>query len=237
MIALDLSWLTQGAALWYLNRATGLVDLVLFTLVVVGGILATSRRTPAWWPRFGTVSLHRTLSLLALALLVVHIVSAVFDKFVDLTWMDTVVPFASSYRPFWLGLGTLAFDLFLAVLVTSLLRFRIGPTAWRSVHLLAYAAWPIAVVHGLGTGTDASTLPVLALTFACVGLVAVAAAWRVTTVPIPLAARVALFAVVALLPLWLSGWVRLGPLDPSWAQQAQHAIWNASILSTGAPHG
>jgi sulfoxide reductase heme-binding subunit YedZ len=221
---LDLSWLVHGQALWYLNRATGLVDLVLFTAVVVMGVFATSRRTLSWWPRFATVSLHRSLSLLAVLLLVVHVVTAVVDSYVSIGWLDALVPFAAGYRPFWVGLGTVALDLFVAVGLTSLLRFRIGPTAWRVVHLLAYAAWPVAVVHGLGTGTDASTLPVLALTFGCVTAVVMAAAWRVSTIRIPWPSRLGLVAMVLLLPLWLAGWVRVGPLQPHWSQQAAAPI-------------
>jgi sulfoxide reductase heme-binding subunit YedZ len=228
MTGVDFTWFTSNAALWYLNRATGLVDLALLTLVVAMGIVATSRRTPSWWPRFATVSLHRAVSLLAVCLLVVHVVSAVLDSYVDLGWTDLLVPFASSYRPFWLGLGTVAFDLFVAVTVTSLLRFRLGPNVWRGVHLLAYAAWPVAVVHGLGTGTDASTLPVLALTFGCVAVVVMAAAWRVSVIDLPLVGRLSLLALVALLPLWLGGWVRLGPLQPTWSDQAQQTVWSTT---------
>ena len=233
MIGLDFSGLLHGSALWYLNRATGLIDLVLFTAVVVMGIVATSRRSPSWWPRFATVSLHRSLSLLAVALLAVHIGAAVVDSYVNIRWLDVIVPFAGSYRPFWLGLGTVAFDLFLAVAVTSLLRFRIGPKAWRAVHLLAYGAWPVAVVHGLGTGTDASTLPVLALTFGCVAAVVVAAAWRVSTIQATLPTRLALLAVVLLLPLWLAGWVRIGPLQPQWSQQASASLITSTSTTTG----
>jgi sulfoxide reductase heme-binding subunit YedZ len=220
VIGLDLSWLVHGSVLWYLNRATGLIDLVLFTAVVVLGIVGTSRHSPSWWPRFATVGLHRSLSLLAVVLLVVHVVTAVADTYVSIGWLDAVVPFVGSYRPFWLGLGTVALDLFVAVGITSLLRFRIGPAAWRGVHLLAYAAWPVAVVHGLGTGTDASTLPVLALTFGSVTAVVMAAAWRVSTIRVPLPTRLGLLALVLLLPVWLAAWVRLGPLQPQWSQQA-----------------
>ncbi|MFZ0323084.1 MAG: ferric reductase-like transmembrane domain-containing protein [Actinomycetes bacterium] len=229
-----LSWLSQGSALWYLNRATGLVDLVLFTLVVVMGVVATARTAPRWWPRFATVSLHRWLSLLAVALLGVHVAAAVMDSYVDLHWLDVVVPFASSYRTFWLGLGTIAFDLFAAVVITSLARHRIGPRTWRTVHLLAYAAWPVAVVHGLGTGTDASTLPVIALTFACVTVVAMAAAWRASMLNVVWPGRLALVALALLLPVWLGSWARIGPLQPDWSKRAAVAPSTSVVVPSSA---
>jgi methionine sulfoxide reductase heme-binding subunit len=141
--------------LWYLTRATGAVALLLLTASVVLGILGAVRFGSPRWPRFLTAGLHRNLSLLVLALLAVHILTAVLDSFAPIGLKDAVVPFVSAYRPLWLGLGALAFDLLLALAATSLLRRRLGYRAWRSVHWLAYGSWPLALTHGLGTGSDA----------------------------------------------------------------------------------
>ena len=86
--------------------------------------------------------------------LAVHIVTAVLDSFAPISLLDAVIPFAGSYRPLWLGLGAVAFDLLLAVDDHQPARERLGHRAWRAVHWLAYACWPLAVVHGLGTGSD-----------------------------------------------------------------------------------
>ena len=161
--------------LWYTTRGAGLVSLLLLTAVTVLGVLSVARFEAAGWPRFVTTGFHRNLSLLAVVLLALHIVTAVVDPFTHLGWTAAVIPFASYYRTLWLGLGTVAFELLLAVLLTSLLRGLIGRTAWRAVHWLGYAAWPVAVAHGLGTGTDAWSLWVLMLTAACV----VAVGWAV----------------------------------------------------------
>ena len=101
------------------------------------------------WPRFATTFLHRNISMLAVVFLVAHVATVVLDGFAPIGWKDAVVPFASAYRPLWLGFGAVAFDLVLALVVTSLLRNRIGPRTWRLVHWLAYVCWPFAVVHGL----------------------------------------------------------------------------------------
>jgi predicted ferric reductase len=128
--------------------------LVILTVVVALGVADVSRISSVYWPRFLTDGLHRGASLLALVFLSLHIAMTVLDTYVPIGLLDAVIPFHSSYRPFWLGLGAAAFDLLLAVLITSLLRYRIGGGAWRAVHWLAYACWPLALLHGLGTGTD-----------------------------------------------------------------------------------
>jgi sulfoxide reductase heme-binding subunit YedZ len=63
--------------------------------------------------------------------------------------------------------------------VPSLVRARIGPRIWRGVHWLAYAAWPIALLHGIGSGSDAGTGWLLALVVGCVSAVAAAVGWRI----------------------------------------------------------
>ncbi|MEU9411610.1 ferric reductase-like transmembrane domain-containing protein [Streptomyces sp. NPDC048281] len=166
--------------LWYANRATGAVCLVLFTVVVLLGIAVRLCTRLPGLPRFGTMSLHRTLSLSATAFLALHITVAVVDGYVNITALDALVPFVSDYQPLWLGLGTVAFDLLLAVLVTSLLRDRLGHRAWRAVHWLAYASWPVALVHGIGIGTDTGTDWMTWLTVTCVATVITAFALRAT---------------------------------------------------------
>src|SRR5579859_5448697 len=141
--------------LWYTTRGAGAVSLVLLSAVIVLGILGASRYEAPGWPRFVTTGFHRNLSLLAVVFLALHIVTAVVDPYTSLGWTTVLIPFTSSYRTLWLGLGTVAFDLLLAIVLTSLLRRFIGQPAWRGVHWLAYACWPVAVLHGFGTGTDA----------------------------------------------------------------------------------
>src|SRR3979409_2214666 len=152
--------------------------MVLLSAVVVLGILSTMRFGSAGWPRFLTTGLHRNLSLMAVVFLALHIVTAVVDPFTHLGWLTAVVPFSSYYRTLWLGLGTVAFELLVAIVVTSLARPLVGQTAWRLVHWLTYASWPIAVIHCLGTGTDVWSAWSLVLTALCMGAVIAAIAYR-----------------------------------------------------------
>ena len=142
------------APLWYTTRATGLVAMVLLTISMAFGLLSSVGYQRPGLPRFVTVGLHRNASLLALAFTAAHVITTVVDSFVHIPVQDAFIPFISSYRPLWLGLGTVASDLILALTVTSLLRSRMGYRTWRAVHWTAYACWPVALLHGLGTGTD-----------------------------------------------------------------------------------
>jgi predicted ferric reductase len=168
--------------MWYASRSTGLLALVLFTASVVLGALGGGRFSRAGWPRFTIAALHRNVSLLAVAFLVVHVVTATIDPYAGIGWLAAVVPFVSAYHPFWLGLGAVATDLAAAVVITSLLRPRIDVRLWRAVHWLGYACWPVALVHGIGIDpADFRLSWVLVLNCLCALAVVVAIGWRAGT--------------------------------------------------------
>jgi predicted ferric reductase len=172
----------HGPGLWYVTRATGLASLVLLTVSVLLGLLVAGRFTSSRWPRFLTQGMHRNVSLLVLAFLALHIGGTAADSYTSISLAAAFVPFASSYKAMWLSLGAVALDLLIALVVTSLARGRLGYRAWRRVHWLAYACWPVAIAHGLGIGTDRSVTWVVTLTLACIGCVGAAATWRVLTI-------------------------------------------------------
>ena len=210
-----------STALWYLTRATGLVSLLLLSATVILGTVASLGWTTDRWPRFLSQSVHRNLSLLCITLIGVHVITTVGDGYVPIGFADAVLPFRSPYRPVWVGLGAVAFDLLLAVGVTSALRRRIGVGAWRGVHWLAYACWPIAVLHGLGSGSDAR-LPGATLVFLlCVTSVAAAVTWRLAagrarSVSWRLGGAIVSAVVVVVIALFAT----LGPLRPGWSHRA-----------------
>jgi hypothetical protein len=109
---------------------------------------------------------------------VAHVGGLLFDPYAELRLVDLVLPFLASYRPVWLGLGTLALDLIGVITVVSLLRHRVGPRVFRLVHWATYALWPTALLHALGSGTDAGTVWFRAFAAVCVGLVVTAFGWR-----------------------------------------------------------
>lgn len=210
------------SAYWYLARATGIVSLVLLTASVVLGVLGPLRFTvPGRWPRFAIDTLHRDVSLLVMAVLVIHIVTSVLDGFAPINLLDAVVPFRTPYRPLWMGLGAFSFDFLVALVITSLVRRRLGYRAWRAIHWLAYASWPVAVLHGLGTGSDTKEWWNLALTAVCLVAVLVAVWARIqAAAPEHGGFRQAAIALAVATPIGLAVFTLAGPLQSGWARRA-----------------
>ena len=163
---------------WFVARGSGAVTLLMLTASFVLGIPTVLSSGSRLAPRLLLQQLHRNISLLVVVFLTLHVATSVFDTFVDIRWIDVVVPFVSHYQAWWLGLGAIAVDLLLAVLVTSLLRTRLSYRAWRNVHVTSYACWPIAFVHGLGAGTDTGQAWSIWLSVGCAAAVVLATLWR-----------------------------------------------------------
>ncbi len=209
------------SAYWYLTRGTGTVALILLTLSVALGVMNWRRVRTERIPRFVLDAVHRNVSLLAVAFTAVHVVTSLLDGFAPITVVDAIVPFVSAYRPLWLGFGAVAFDLLLALVITSLMRQRLGYRAWRLAHWLAYACWPVAVLHTFGTGSDVKFGWMLAITAVCVTAVVVAVLVRATAGwPKRLGVRVPAIAACAAVPLGLIIWLPTGPLAKGWARRA-----------------
>jgi len=185
--------MSGSTAFWYASRATGIVALLLLTAVFVLGILVNRQGRLPGLPRFAVTSLHRNLSLLSVAFIGVHVLTAVLDTYVSIPVTAGVIPFASGYERFWLGLGAISFDLMLAMIVTSLLRGRMNRVLWRAIHLLAYLSWPVAFAHGIGSSKDLQQGWLLYLAVGCALVVVAATGWRLAHAArqVPRAARVA----------------------------------------------
>lgn len=141
-------------ALWVVSRGSGLALLVVFSAVVVLGVAARLGSAPKRWTTLAMGELHRTLALFCVAFLGLHVLTAILDRYVTIGWAGAVLPFASRYQTLAIGLGALAVDCAGAVLITSLVRTRLGYRTWRAVHWLAYLAWPAAFAHAVTAGTD-----------------------------------------------------------------------------------
>lgn len=206
--------------LWYATRGTGVVALLLLTASLVFGTLSSARWQTSRLPRFLVGGLHRNLTLLAVAFVAAHVVTAVADHFAPIHYKDGILPFLSPYRPIWLGLGTVAFDLLLALVVTSLIRAWLGVRMWRAIHWLAYASWPVALVHALGTGSDARLNWMALVGFGSCILVILALLMRVVRSPAPIVVRISASVATLLVPLGLFVWYLGGPARGGWAARA-----------------
>lgn len=165
-------------ALWALGRGTGITALVFLTISVALGVATRSGRRLVTLPRFAVADVHRFAALAGTTLVLLHLALLFFDPYAQLRLVDFVMPFLGSRRPVWLGLGTLAFDVLVVVVLSSLLRRRLGVRIFRAIHWTTYALWPMALVHALGNGTDAGRGWFLALSASCTLAVTAALGWR-----------------------------------------------------------
>jgi methionine sulfoxide reductase heme-binding subunit len=206
---------------WYATRGLGAATLIVLTFTVVLGIVTATRWIGQATPGFVAADLHRNLSLLALFLLAAHIVTTVLDPFAHISVRDVIVPFGAAYRPVWLGLGVAAMEVMVAVAATSLLRGRVGPRAWRLIHWTAYASWPLAVVHGLGTGSDARAPWLIGVVVSCIAAVLLALFQRIREgQPATLLIRVPAAVAVAVTLALGTGWAFNGPFQAGWSAKA-----------------
>ena len=218
--------------LWFVARGTGLVSLMLLTGVVVLGIVTTGRWSSKWWPRSLFAGIHRNISLLSVAFVGVHVAASILDPFAHIQIRDAVVPFGAAYRPVWLGLGVITIELAAAMIVTSLTRHFIGRPVWRAIHWTAYALWPLALLHSLGTGSDSRAWWALSIEAGCTAAVVAAVFHRVHVARLGWFGRRWVTAVtvsgVAALSLWTVG----GPVQLNWAYRAGTPIPVAAPRTT-----
>src|SRR5579864_5655067 len=227
---------SQPSWFWYATRGLGTALLIVLTCTVVLGIVTSTRWIGQATPGFVAADLHRNLSLLALLLLAAHIVTTVLDPFAHISVRDVIIPVGAQYRPIWLGLGVVAMEIMVAVAATSLLRDRIGPRLWRLVHWAAYASWPLALIHGLGTGSDARSPWLIGVVVSCVAAVLLALVQRIregrpATLPVRAAAAVAIAGFL----VFATGWAFNGPFQADWSARAGTPIVKVSPR-TGPVH-
>ncbi len=169
---------------WYVARAAGVVAYALLTSGVLLGVLLAGRARFPRWPAFALTDVHRFISILTGVFIAIHVYALLLDRYAHVSIATLVVPGASSYRPFWIALGTIALELLLAVALSNLLRKRIGHMRWRRVHYLTFGVWIAATAHGVGAGTDASAGWLRVLYLVSIGSVALALTWRLRRVPV-----------------------------------------------------
>ncbi|MHB8572134.1 MAG: ferric reductase-like transmembrane domain-containing protein [Candidatus Dormibacteria bacterium] len=212
---------SSGSPLWFASRGLGMTLLLVLTATLVLGIITSGRLGNDDWPRFLTAGLHRNLSLLALALLLLHGLAVLLDPFAQMTLTAVLVPFGGAYRPLWLGLGVLSGEILLALVITSLLRHRLGFGLWRVTHWIAYLAWPLALLHGLGTGSDTAYPWALAIYALCIIAALLALLQRLGWFAGEMRGwRTVGAAAAGILTAALVAWTLAGPMQPGWARAA-----------------
>lgn len=223
--------LANAKTLWFVTRGSGVVALILLTCAMLLGVTLGLRARSARWPRFAFADLHRNLTLLAIVFVAMHVITTIADGYAPISFVSAFVPFTSSYRPVWLGLGAISLDLLLALVVTSLLRHRISARFWRAAHWLAYLTWPVALVHSFGTGSDARFGWLASLGFASLGIVALAVLVRAGLGGGPSHIRLGAAAGAVAAPILVFLWYQSGPSQHGWAKRAGTPT---AVLAKGA---
>jgi hypothetical protein len=159
---------------------SGVFALVALTASVGAGLLATDRIVMSPERRILAQGLHRMISLVAISALANHIMLEILAHRASL--IDGFVPFLAARRTFFMGLGTLASDLLVVIIITGIMRARFANRGrrwlWRALHATAYVAWPLAILHGLLAGRSAK--PYVDWSYgACLALAALALTLRV----------------------------------------------------------
>ena len=226
---------------WEVARVGGFLAYALLgASVVIGLVLSLGVHSPRW-PRFLTSEFHRHVTLLGLVFTGIHGLAVWIDPFTGFTPAEVLVPMVAHYRPVWLALGIVGGYLTAAIWLSDYVRQRIGYRAWHAFHLLAFAAFLLATIHGLAAGSDSASpwaITLYAVSLATVlGLLLVRVGRGLSGVPrlgINLAACVAALAIVA--------FAAIGPTRAGWntiANQGQgngaSAAWLASHPTAATP--
>lgn len=170
----------MSEVLWAISRVSGIVSLLLFSGTIILGILTWRGRTLPGLPRFAVSLLHRDVSLLATVFVVIHVVTLFGDPYAQVRVIDGVVPFLASADPLWRGLGTVAADLLVAIIITGVVRHRLPAAVFRGIHRATYPMWLLALIHGFGSGTDAGSGWYVGLNLAMLAAVLAALAYRIS---------------------------------------------------------
>ena len=198
--------------LWYSTRATGMVTLVLFTIVVALGTFVATRVGGTYVGRFEINELHRSVSVVAMVFLAIHVTTTVVDSYVPTGVLSIFVPFTSSYRRVPIAIGTAGLDLIVAVWISSLLKARIANTTWRFIHWFSWLGFTTAVVHAFLTGTEGRRSWGLIVIVVCSAVVLASGAWRFLGRPTRAAGRTALSPLATIEPTRASGATGARPL-------------------------
>lgn len=169
IIGLSVAWLFANGTfsftlsqdeklVWHLVRSSGIVAYVLLLASTVWGLFISSQFVKDWSPGPVSMTLHSTISWLALLLGLGHGLLLMFDDYFTYTLFDVLIPFTGPYRPEVVGLGTLAFWIIVTVSLSFPLKKRIGHKTWKRIHTLSYAAFGMVSLHGLAAGTDSHLL-------------------------------------------------------------------------------
>jgi sulfoxide reductase heme-binding subunit YedZ len=142
---------------WLASRALGIVAIALLAFSVTIGLGLSGRflRRPGLPARLK--HLHEAVALTTLGAMAGHGLFLLGDTYLRPGVAGITLPFALAVKPLWTGIGIIAGWLAAIVGLSFYGRRWIGVRTWRWIHRWTLAAYALAVVHALGSGTDAAS--------------------------------------------------------------------------------
>jgi len=220
---------------WEVARVGGMLAYVLATASVVIGLLLSLKLRSTRWPRFLTTELHRFVTVLALVFSAIHGIAVWLDPFTGFAAAEVLIPFASHYRPLWLAFGIIGGYLLLAVWASEYVRRWTGYSWWRRFHYVAFGAFVLATLHGLGSGSDTREPWALAIYAACAGSVLALLAWRLIKA-IRWPRRIGPVAGIAVATVALAVFTLVGPARDGWNFTANNGNGSGASAAWLASH-
>jgi predicted ferric reductase len=154
---------------WYVTRASGIIAYLLLWFSTILGLAVTSKYLDGMLDRLFTYDFHEFISLLSVGFTLLHVVVLMLDQYMPYSLAQILVPFISPYRPFWVGVGVIAFYIILLVTITFYLRNKIGTRSFRAIHVLSLVGYIGVTLHGYFSGTD-TALPSMQILYQVSGL-------------------------------------------------------------------
>ncbi len=148
---------TDPKAYWYLARGAGFISIGLLWISMALGLLITNKIARNWPGSAAAFAIHEYVSLLGMAFAIFHALILLGDHYIKYTVAQILMPFGSvNYHPAWVGLGQIGFYVWSIVSLSFYIRKQIGPKVWHLIHFASFFTFAIAILHGIGAGTDAS---------------------------------------------------------------------------------
>jgi methionine sulfoxide reductase heme-binding subunit len=148
---------------WIASRGLGVVALVLVSISVGIGLALSARVARGPGVAGGLKHAHEAISLVSVGAIGAHGLVLMGDSYLRPGLSGIALPFAMAHQPFWTGIGIIGGWLAAIMAASFYVRRWIGTRAWRWLHRWTLAVYVLAVLHTLGSGSDARSAWLLAI--------------------------------------------------------------------------
>jgi len=167
-------------AFWYLARGSAFTAYILLWLSMLLGVGITNKLASLWPGLPPTIDLHQFTSVVGLAFGMFHALILLGDHYIGFKLAQIFLPFSTiSYKPLTVGIGQLGMYLWVILIISFYVRKQISKKVWRFIHYSSFIMFLAALVHGIFSGTDTSSLWAQAIYWSTGSILAVMVAYRI----------------------------------------------------------